>query len=217
MASRIEAKSGRAQQLVVFLHGYGADGNDLIELGQQWRAILPNAAFVAPHADERCAAAPTRRWLALSSRAPDDPRGAADRWHGVQTARPLVTGFSTSRPHARTRRIANAGAGRRSQGSMMALHLGLRRRNAPAAIIAYSGLLAVAEHLAEAEARNATGEPRYPARSRRPGPDDSGRRDVPDRDETSSSPRTPTSWHLFDGHRPRDRWRRAAAWRFVPR
>ena len=38
---RLPASAGRASQLVVFLHGYGADGNDLIELGRHWRALLP--------------------------------------------------------------------------------------------------------------------------------------------------------------------------------
>ncbi len=41
---------GGARQLVVFLHGYGADGNDLIELGRVWQQFLPQAAFVSPHA-----------------------------------------------------------------------------------------------------------------------------------------------------------------------
>ena len=45
---------GRPRQLVVFLHGYGADGNDLIEIGRAWQALLPQAAFVAPHAPEPC-------------------------------------------------------------------------------------------------------------------------------------------------------------------
>src|SRR5271156_6470873 len=91
---RIPAAAGRTSQLVVFLHGYGADGNDLIDLGQQWRALLPDAAFVAPHAAERCPAAPTgRQWFALSNRSPDDPRGAADRWQGALTARPRIDEF----------------------------------------------------------------------------------------------------------------------------
>jgi phospholipase/carboxylesterase len=46
---RIEPRSGRAHQLVVFLHGYGADGNDLIEIGRAWQD-LPDASFVSPHA-----------------------------------------------------------------------------------------------------------------------------------------------------------------------
>ena len=47
---RLAPRSGRAQQLVVFLHGYGADGNDLIEIGRAWQELLPHAAFVSPHA-----------------------------------------------------------------------------------------------------------------------------------------------------------------------
>ena len=41
---RIEPRSGKARQLVVFLHGYGADGNDLIALGREWQAQLPDTA-----------------------------------------------------------------------------------------------------------------------------------------------------------------------------
>ena len=51
---RLAPKSGAAQQLVVFLHGYGADGNDLIDIGRAWQQILPHAAFVSPHAPEPC-------------------------------------------------------------------------------------------------------------------------------------------------------------------
>ena len=48
---RIPASVGRVNRLVVFLHGYGADGNDLIELGRQWRALLPQTGVrLAPRA-----------------------------------------------------------------------------------------------------------------------------------------------------------------------
>ena len=56
---RLAPRSGTARQLVVFLHGYGADGNDLIELGQVWQQVLPQAAFVSPHAPEPCGQAPS--------------------------------------------------------------------------------------------------------------------------------------------------------------
>ena len=46
---------------VVFLHGYGADGNDLIEIGRAWQPLLPDAAFVSPHATEPCGQAPVGR------------------------------------------------------------------------------------------------------------------------------------------------------------
>jgi phospholipase/carboxylesterase len=157
---RLEPKSGRARQLVVFLHGYGADGNDLIALAQQWRALLPDAAFISPHAPDRCPATPTgRQWFALANRPPDDPRGAGDRWQGVLAARPKIDGFldvELARLGLDDSKLALVGF---SQGAMLAMHVGLRRAKAPAAILSYSGLLVGAEHLDEAKAHNARGEP----------------------------------------------------------
>jgi phospholipase/carboxylesterase len=155
---RIPATTGRTSELVVFLHGYGADGNDLIELGRQWRALMPGAAFVAPHAPERCSAAPMgRQWFALSSRAPDDPAGAAERWDGAVKARGAIDAFldaELKRVGVDESRLALVGF---SQGSMMALHVGLRRSRAPAAILAFSGLLIAPERLSEASARDQRG------------------------------------------------------------
>ena len=135
---RLDPESAPAKRLVVFLHGYGADGNDLIELGRQWRKLLPDAAFVSPHAPERCAGAPTgRQWFRLDVLAPDDARGADERWRGVVSARPALDAFLDAELARRGRddsRLALVGF---SQGSMMALHVGLRRRRAPAAIVAY--------------------------------------------------------------------------------
>jgi len=157
---RIEARSGRPRQLVVFLHGYGADGDDLIELGRQWRDLLPDAVFVSPHAPDRCAASPMgRQWFPLSSAPPDDPRGAADRWRGVNSAQPALDGFldaELGRLGLDDSALALIGF---SQGAMMALHVGLRRAHAPAAIVGLSGMLIGAEHLPEAGARDARGAP----------------------------------------------------------
>lgn len=156
---RIPPKSGVARQLVVFLHGYGADGNDLIELGQQWRDLLPDAAFVSPNAPERCAGTPMgRQWFALAATAPDDPRGDAERWRGAVNARPAIDGFldgELARLGLDDSRLALVGF---SQGCMMALHVGLRRPRAVAGVLGYSGLLVGADHLAEAKARDARGE-----------------------------------------------------------
>ena len=156
---RLDARGGPPKQLVVFLHGYGADGNDLIELGQQWRAVLPEASFVSPHAPDRCPAQPMgRQWFPLSNRPPDDPRGAADRWQGVQSAAPTIDAFldaELARLGLDDSKLALVGF---SQGAMMALHVGLRRRRAPGAIVGYSGLLVGGEHLAEAKARDLKGQ-----------------------------------------------------------
>ncbi len=133
---RLEPKSGAAQQLVVFLHGYGADGNDLIEIGRAWQQYLPHAAFVSPHAPEPCGQAPVgRQWFPLTFRDPNE------RWVGVNKAAPVLERFldaELARHKLPPSALALVGF---SQGTMMALHVGLRRATAPAAIVGYSGLL----------------------------------------------------------------------------
>ncbi len=52
------ASGGQVCQLVVLVHGFGADGNDPIGLGREWAAALPDTAFVSPHGPEPCAGAP---------------------------------------------------------------------------------------------------------------------------------------------------------------
>ena len=85
---RLAPRSGAPQQLIVFLHGYGADGNDLIEIGRAWQEFLPHAAFVSPHAPEPCSQAPVgRQWFALTFRDPNE------RWVGVNKAAPGLQTF----------------------------------------------------------------------------------------------------------------------------
>jgi phospholipase/carboxylesterase len=136
-----------ARQLVVFLHGYGADGNDLIALGQEWQSILPEAAFVSPHAPEPCGQAPVgRQWFPLTFRDPDE------RWQGVVKAAPVLNAFldaELARHSLPPERLALVGF---SQGTMMALHVGLRRAGAPAGIVGYSGMLVMPAEKAAAEA-----------------------------------------------------------------
>ena len=133
---RLQPRRGGARQLVVFLHGFGADGNDLIEIGRAWQALLPEAAFVSPHAPERCMQAPVgRQWFALTFRNPDE------RWLGVNKAAPVLERFldaELARHNLPPSALALVGF---SQGTMMALHVGLRRAVAPAAIVGYSGML----------------------------------------------------------------------------
>ncbi len=151
---RLKPLSGTARQLVVILHGFGADGNDLIEIGRQWQKVLPDAAFASPHAHEPCAMAPSgRQWFRLTDRNPDE------RWSGVCSAQPVIDAFIDSELQTlgvTPNRLAVVGF---SQGAMMALHVGLRRKVAPAGVIGLSGTLVGPEHIGEATARSATGAP----------------------------------------------------------
>lgn len=132
---RIAPRSGTAKQLVVFLHGYGADGNDLISLGREWQPLLPDAVFVSPNAPEPIPGYPSgRQWFGLTFRDPDE------RWRGVTKARPILDEFldaELARHNLPPSALALVGF---SQGTMMALHTGLRRP-ALAGIVGYSGVL----------------------------------------------------------------------------
>jgi phospholipase/carboxylesterase len=135
---RIEPQSGAARQLVVFLHGYGADGNDLIEIGRAWQPLLPHAAFVSPHAPEPCGQAPVgRQWFPLTM------RDIGERWTGVNKAAPVLNAFLDAELQRRALPPSALALVGFSQGTMLALHTGLRRAVAPAAIVGYSGLFVI--------------------------------------------------------------------------
>lgn len=137
------AASGTTDSLVVLLHGYGADGNDLIGLADPLAPYLPNTRFVAPNAPERCVNNPMGfqwfpiPWLdgtpeAQARAAAHEAFAALDRWLDAEAEmtaadRTVLLGFS--------------------QGTMMALQVGLRRPNAFAGIVGFSGRLLDPESL----------------------------------------------------------------------
>ncbi|HRO16217.1 MAG TPA: alpha/beta fold hydrolase [Paracoccus sp. (in: a-proteobacteria)] len=146
-----ELKSGRrgparADSVIVFLHGYGADGADLLGLADPLAPHLPGTAFYAPDATEPCRNNPMGRqwfpipWLdgsteteAMSSmaRSIDDVNGFLDgvlTREGLGADRMVVVGFS--------------------QGTMMALHVLPRRTQAVAGIVGFSGRLLAPERQA---------------------------------------------------------------------
>jgi phospholipase/carboxylesterase len=147
---RLPPLSGRpAKSLVVFLHGYGADGNDLIDLGRTFAPLLPDTAFVAPHAPEPCAEAPAgRQWFPLALEA-----GPEHIARGVRQAAPALDAFLDAELLRHGLADPNLALVGFSQGTMMALHAGPRRPGGIAGIVGYSGFLAGADRLAEVKHR----------------------------------------------------------------
>jgi phospholipase/carboxylesterase len=139
---------GRATGLVVVLHGYGADGHDLIGLARQIQPALPEIAFVAPHAPLPIEGF-GRGWFELQW-----PLDEREIWHRASTAAPALNHFldaELERHGLTERELVLVGF---SQGAIMALHVGLRRESAPAAIVGYSGALVGLDHLDEITARS---------------------------------------------------------------
>jgi phospholipase/carboxylesterase len=140
---------GAPRQLVVICHGVGANGQDLIALAPMLAAALPHAVFAAPDGPEPYDMIPHGH--------PTEGR----QWFSLKDWRPMAMEAGVRAAHDRLDRylddtLAELGipatdyalAGF-SQGAMMALFTGLRRRTAPRAILAYSGML-----LAPAELRD---------------------------------------------------------------
>lgn len=146
----LAAASGRARRMVMFLHGYGADGGDLLGLGDVLAPHLPDTVFLSPDAPEPCVGNPFGRqwfpipWLDGSSEAEAAAglAASADDLNAFIDARLVDAGLPASA-------LALFGF---SQGAMMALQVAPRRAEPVAAVIACSGRLLVPDRLA-AEAR----------------------------------------------------------------
>lgn len=146
-ADRREPVSGDLRSAVVFLHGYGANGADLLGLADVLAEHLPDTMFIAPDAPEACAGAPMGfqwfpiPWIDGSSeeesrqgldRASDDLNAFLDGVmvdYDLLPEQVMIFGFS--------------------QGTMMSLHVAPRREDAVAGICAFSGRLLEPELLAD--------------------------------------------------------------------
>jgi phospholipase/carboxylesterase len=140
---RREPKGRTVSSLIVLLHGYGASGDDLIGFADAWHEALPETLFIAPHAPEPLPypGYVGFQWFPLTFRDSDEI------WRGVCAAAPALDRFldaELARHRMDPRRLALVGF---SQGTMLALHVGLRRSIAPAALVGYSGVIAGPEHL----------------------------------------------------------------------
>lgn len=139
-------RGGAPDALVVLVHGFGADGNDLIDLAALWAEAVPGALFVAPHAPEPCEGIPFgRQWFPLWD------RSSAQLEAGVQAAAAALGRYvaaEAGRLALPPRRVALMGF---SQGAMTVLEAGLRGAVPdPACVLAYSGGMIGADGLASA-------------------------------------------------------------------
>ena len=134
---RQPATSEVTKQLVIFVHGYGADGQDLIGLAPYFARHLPDAAFVAPNGPQPCDMSPMGfQWFAINQ------FDASSRLNGVLEAAPILNQFIDQELENHGLKDENLLLVGFSQGTMMSLHVGLRRERQLAGILGYSGLLA---------------------------------------------------------------------------
>lgn len=145
-SGRRGAAKGQAKSAVVFVHGYGADGADLLSLADPLAPHLPDTAFHAPDAPEPCDGNPFgRQWFPIPWL---DGSSEADAAAGLLRAAEDLNGFLDrilSEEGVAPEALALVGF---SQGAMISLHVAPRRPQAMAGIVAISGRLLAPERLA---------------------------------------------------------------------
>ena len=146
-AGRKEPQSGDTRSAVVFLHGYGANGADLLGLADPLADHLPDTLFVAPDAPENCAGSPFGyQWFPIPW---IDGSSEEESSRGMQQAVEDLNAFLDALmvdEDLLPEQVCLFGF---SQGTMMSLHVAPRREDPVAGIVAFSGRLLEPELLAD--------------------------------------------------------------------
>jgi phospholipase/carboxylesterase len=128
------ASGDNPDSLVIFLHGLGANGQDLLGLAYEFKTELPNTLFISPDAPFHCDMAPMGyQWFSLQEWTPEAILA------GVQDAAPILSDYIESAArkfNVPMNKVALVGF---SQGTMMSLYVGPRLQDQIAGIVGYSG------------------------------------------------------------------------------
>lgn len=136
----------RPRKIVLLLHGYGSSGTDMISLAPQWQDALPETLFLAPHAPQRCGMMGAGyQWWGLTGFAPSALAA------GAASAAPAIDAFIDRKLAEYELTEADLALVGFSQGTMMALHIALRRPRTVAAVVGYSGMLTATDGLAHSD------------------------------------------------------------------
>jgi phospholipase/carboxylesterase len=144
----IKSKTKTPSSIVVLLHGYGADGENLISLAAELSKSFPDTHFFSPNGISPFENAPFGyQWFGLND------RSEQSMLKGLQNAAPYINQFidyQLQRFSLSDDKLALIGF---SQGSMLSLHTALRRTKNIGAVIGFSGML-VAPQLLQAELKS---------------------------------------------------------------
>ena len=134
----------KPKNAVLLCHGYGGDGKDISILASYWRSFLPETIFICPDAPEKCAASPTGfQWFDL-----------LDQTSEQILSKSLIAESKLNKFIDEVKKKNNLTSdkiiiGGFSQGCMLALQTGIKRKDKISSIIGYSGKIIDTEHLSK--------------------------------------------------------------------
>lgn len=122
--------------VVILLHGYGADGQDLISIGDMWKQDLPSTVFISPNAPHQCEQSPYGyQWFSLLDFTKDAMRQKIANTHDGLS---VYIDAILQKYNLTDDKLILSGF---SQGCMMSLNTALLRPQPCAGVLGYSGLL----------------------------------------------------------------------------
>ena len=134
----------KPKNAVILCHGYGGDGKDISILANYWRAYLPDTIFICPDAPEKCAASPSGfQWFDLIDQTPEQV--LAKSFVAENKLNKIIDEVK-NKNNLNANQIIVGGF---SQGCMISLQTGLKRKDQINSIIGYSGRIIDTEHLSK--------------------------------------------------------------------
>ena len=134
----------RPKNAVILCHGYGGDGKDISILASYWRAHLSETIFICPDGPEKCAASSNGyQWFDLMDQTPEQILSkslvAENKLNKLIDEVKIKYGFNGEQ-------IIIGGF---SQGCMITLQTGIKRKDKINSIIGYSGRIICTDHLSK--------------------------------------------------------------------
>ena len=134
----------KPQQVIILCHGYGGDGKDISTLAINWKRFLPNAIFLCPDAPEICAINPNGfQWFDLST---DKEEVILEK---SLLAEEILSKFLDQVLDNYQLEPSNLALSGFSQGCMISIQTGLKRKQQINSILGYSGKIINQSHLSK--------------------------------------------------------------------
>ena len=132
----------KPKNAVILCHGYGGDGKDISILANYWRAHLPNTVFICPDAPEKCVASPTGfQWFDLMDQTPEQ---VLSKSLVAENKLNKLIDEVKDKNDLLANQIIISGF---SQGCMISLQAGIKRKDKINSIVGFSGRIIDTEHL----------------------------------------------------------------------
>ncbi len=132
----------KAKNAVILCHGYGGDGKDISILAGYWRSFLPNTIFICPDAPEKCAASPAGfQWFDLMDQSPEQVLSKS------LVAENKLNQLIDEVKDKNNLKASEIVIGGFSQGCMLSLQTGIKRKDKINSIVGYSGKIINTDHL----------------------------------------------------------------------